>query len=187
MIVVGIGLIPWFALLSFDRADVPVFGAAVFTGVAGVKGVVTFLCFRAKDVRYAALSMGAGFVGLVVVMYTLYLPNSKFLRLPVRVSAELKSLGATGEGSRGHVFMIDYKEPSLAWYQDGTISEQESGWLDTLLSQDLPRWVVTTQKEWDQYTPPLVQEAYDVKSTLRGVNYASGKVVDVLVLEKRGE
>ena len=187
VIVALVGLLPWTALWVFDRADVPVFGAAVFTGVACVMGLVTFLCYRAKDVRFAALSMGAGFIGLVVVMYTLYLPDAKFLRLPVRISADLKSLGATGEGSRGRVFMIGYREPSVAWYQDGTIAERDSGWLDSLLSQELPRWVVMTRSEWDQFTPPLVQDAYDIKSTERGWNYAGGKVVEVLVLEKRGE
>jgi len=187
VIVALVGLLPWTALWVFDRADVPVFGAAVFTGVACMMGLVTFLCYRAKNVRFAALSMGAGFIGLVVVMYTLYLPDAKYLRLPVRISADLKSLGATGEGSRGRVFMIGYREPSVAWYQDGTIAERDSGWLDSLLSQELPRWVVMTRSEWDQFTPPLVQDAYDIKSTERGWNYAGGKVVEVLVLEKRGE
>lgn len=187
LIVIGLGLAPWAAMRAFGGAGVSLFGAAGFSGAAMLTGVLVFVLFRARRVAPACVVMGLGFFAMVGFAYQFYLPSADFLRLPLRVAKVLKlpDVAGVGPATRGQVFMIDYKEPSLAWYQDGTIAERDSGWLGSLPSHDLPKWVVLTKKEWDQHVSPDVQARYRIAGTESGLNYAGGGVKDVLVIMKK--
>ena len=45
--------------------------------------------------------------------------------------------------------MLDYKEPSLAWDQGGTIREAGPVWFGPAFDPQLPPWLVMTRDVWD--------------------------------------
>ena len=95
--------------------------------------------------------------------------------------------------------MVDYKEPSLAFYQGGTIREAEiRADLIQKPPSEWPRWVVITREGWDSLPPqykdignsiadqpaPAAQRLRIIDSC-RGWAYADrGRVVELLVVEK---
>jgi hypothetical protein len=127
--------------------------------------------------------MGIGFLVFVAALMGVYLPRADFLRISPRVAQILKDHGATVPGQ---VIMIDYKEPSLAFYQGGTIREQRlNRFLVETPPQDWPRWIVLTDRIWRD-TPAEIQAQWDILGSVRGINYAGGgRWVEVMVLQQQ--
>ena len=146
-----------------------VFAAALFVTVA----------MRRPGATLAAL--GAGTALLWIVGWTVFLPRAQFLRLSIRVADVLKREGATGAGQ---VMMMDYKEPTLAFYQGGTIRPSAAMALSNELVDRAPPWIVTTDAVWTA-APPDVRARLVEVARHKGVAYADeGRVVEVVVLRK---
>ena len=146
-------------------------------------GRSTYIHFRAARPLDAAAIMGIGMLILMLVLCGGYFPNAPYLGISNQVADVLKSEGAT---HLHDVIMIDYKEPSLAFYQGGTIRpERDNRFLQKIPPLEWPRWIVLTGKFWDT-TPPQIRDQLVVVKKVRGFDYADGgRVVDVLVLRKR--
>jgi hypothetical protein len=80
--------------------------------------------------------------------------------------------------------MMDYKEPSLAFYQGGTIRPNSAMALTNELVDRSPPWIVTTDAVWSG-APPEVRVRFAEVARRKGVAYADeGRVVEVVVLRK---
>jgi hypothetical protein len=120
--------------------------------------------------------LGFGVFLVWVVAWTVYLPRAQYLRVSVRVADALRRENATGRG-----LMLDYKEPSLAFYQGGTIREHPATQLTAEhLAAGTP-WFVVTSNVWER-TEPEVRDRVEVVDRVRGLAYAGGRVVEVMVV-----
>lgn len=150
------------------------------TGVVYV--LVVYMLLRRGSHATGLAAMGVGVLAVWVVAWTVYLPRAQYLRVSVRVADVLRRQGATGPGQ---ALMLDYKEPSLAFYQGGAIREHPA----TQLTADHLRtgtpWFVVTSDVWDR-TAPDVRERVDVVDRFRGLAYAGGRVVEVMVVKAKG-
>ena len=76
--------------------------------------------------------------------------------------------------------MVDYKEPSLAFYEGGTIREESNS-----DPANWPTWVVTTSRVLERL-PPDARAQWQVVAHARGWWYANkGKMVDVLIVRRK--
>ncbi|CAN5568281.1 phospholipid carrier-dependent glycosyltransferase [soil metagenome] len=176
------------ALMLFTILKLPssfaLTAAAVSIALIGAEMArATFVAWRARRPFYAAGAMGVGMLILVGVLYGAWIPNISALHTSQRVAATLRAERATTPGS---VIMIDYKEPSLAFYQGGTIREESNNSFlrqtDPLL---WPKWIVMTRRIWDDQ-PASIRERLDVVDFVPGWWYANkGRSVEVLIVRKR--
>ncbi|MGH7214366.1 MAG: hypothetical protein ACREIT_06350, partial [Tepidisphaeraceae bacterium] len=183
LLVAALGLAPWAVLRAWPSRDPWLIAGLVSFSVTGLAyGWFVYSRFRQRRVAGAATAMGLGMLVVVIVGYAWVLPRLEFMRLSQRVADDLRRLGATAAGD---VVMIDYKEPSLAFYLGGTIREAPEGYLSSLPPERWPMYVVLTAEVW-RTTPSGVRERLDVLAAHRGLAYADGgRVVDVMVLRRR--
>ena len=87
---------------------------AVVSAFAIAVAVVAVMLFRRRRPAAALGVTGVGMMGLMTLMHLLLLPRAEFLKLSVRAAEVLSREGATAPG---RAVMLDYKEPSLAFYQ----------------------------------------------------------------------
>jgi hypothetical protein len=82
--------------------------------------------------------------------------------------------------------MFEYKEPSLAFYQGGTIREYDLSLAQLAQNESEPWWVVTKRSIWEREAPK-VRAAFDVIGTpMTGLDYSDNLTpVDIVVLRKR--
>ena len=114
--------------------------------------------------------MGGGMMALCAVAFGLYLPRRQYLRTSVRVADTLRRHTATGPGE---VIMLDYKEPSLAFYEGGTIRENPNLVLTDKLLQSAPPWMVITRDVWQSpKTEEAARRKLEVVQTVRGLDIA---------------
>src|SRR5205085_1088603 len=91
-VVAMVGMMPWVLMRQFDT--LPWVGTALLSVGAIVYGVCVFQSFQSRKPATAAAVMGAGLLAMVVLLYTLYLPNASFLRMSPRVAQILRDDGA---------------------------------------------------------------------------------------------
>jgi 4-amino-4-deoxy-L-arabinose transferase-like glycosyltransferase len=155
---------------------------AAVLGAAGLAYVATVLVrFRRGAPSRGLAAMGLGVLAVWLVAWTLYLPRAQYLRLSVRVADALRRHGATGPGQ---VQMLDYKEPSLAFYQGGTIREHPATRLTAQVLDAAAPWLVITRGVWDR-SDAAARARLEVVDEQRGLAYAGGRVVDVMVVKSR--
>ena len=117
---------------------------------------------------------------IILIIYTLYLPNAPFLWLPRQIGEALQKADAT---HRGDVIMIDYREDSVPYYQGGTIAAAEENFFQTHPPSQWPRWVVISKQAWTRI--PAASTAYRIHSRFHGMAYARrGAIMDVFILER---
>ncbi|MCY2954866.1 MAG: glycosyltransferase family 39 protein [Planctomycetota bacterium] len=157
-------------------------GAVLFAVVgAAYAGAAGVLLMRRRFSAAMAL-MGGGMVLLIAILYLVYLPNAQFLRLPERVGSFLRAQRAVGQGQ---VVMIGYDEPSLAFYQGGTIRSKEKSYLRQVAPAEWPQWIVMTAKVFNSL-PQDRKERLERAASFSGVNYnTGGNVVDLWVMRKK--
>ena len=172
---------PWLSLEKY-HSDVP-YGAMVTLGVMGpIVAVCVFTLFYRRQVVGGVLAMGLGTMAVYAVAYAAYLPRAEFLRVSPRVAAVLEANAVT---QLHQVLMLDYMEPSLAFYQGGTIREAGPvGFTPGFVAQFTP-WMVVTRQKWDA-APQGIRDRFDIISDTYGLAYADkGRWVHVLVLHKK--
>ena len=185
--VLVIAVAPWMAVRKFEGAPV---GATVAWTILGLAYaiVVTWLFLRKRE-RDAVVAMALGMLAAMLIAFGWYLPRANYLRLPLRVAEVLRrDGGAAPDAKVGDVQMIEFKEPSLAFYQGGTIREQPDD--QFLVKTDFaqwPRWFVIREDVWKKM-PESVASRLEVVGAARGLAYADkGKVWEVFVVRKRVE
>lgn len=167
---------PWAAL---PVAVLLALGIAAFA-----VGVVVMLV--EKRLQRAAITMALGMWAIFLFVTCAYLPHVGAITLPSRVAANLCEIGATVPNQ---VQMIGFKEPSLAFYQGGTIREQsDNGYLIKTPREEWPRWTVIDDELWKKSVAavPAVTGQMIERGTFRGSAYAAGRrSIVVHVLEKK--
>ena len=162
---------PWIALVSLT-----IFGLAYGFGVCAL--------FLASRPRGAIIAMGAGALVLAALLFGLYFPQSRPLRLSSEVARVLKEHDVVHPNQS---LMLDYKEPSLAFYQGGTIREAKHS-LDTIQHiETAPPWMVITRKIWDK-TPDDVRARLErVGPEFEGCDYSESvtEKARLMVVRKR--
>jgi hypothetical protein len=106
------------------------------------------------------------------------------MTLSMRIAEVLRAEGAV---DAGEVIMLDYKEPSLAFYQGGTIREHGATAISELLVDMAPPWMVITRDVWDHpQTSPRARDRLKVIASLEGLAYADDlRRVTVMVVRKQ--
>ncbi|MDP9174796.1 MAG: glycosyltransferase family 39 protein [Planctomycetota bacterium] len=167
-------------------AHPPIAGLMAFSVCGVMYAAVVAFRFSQGRIMRAAAAMGVGMVIMIAILFMAILPNLDFLQLSERLVARLQPLGACGNNVR--VAMIDYKEPSLAFYQGGGAREQDDGYLRAVPSSQWPRWIIVTKTIWGdplQINPRMASQLRVVAAE-HGIAYADkGREETVLILEKR--
>ena len=100
-----------------------------------------FELIRRTQLARAALVMGLAMWALMTFLFSIYAPNTSAFTLAKRLGLGLRAISATQD-----VRMIEFKEPSLAFYQGGTIREQSENALPDPSMPDSPRWIVISDR-----------------------------------------
>jgi len=177
-IVILLGGVPWVFARWFSYSLTPLIA---WSAVTLVVGVAIIACFRTSRPRAGLVCMGLGSVAMIAVLWGLYLPHADFLRTSILVGDELKRLGVTAPNS---VQMLDYKEPSLAFYQGGTIRENSNTVLTAALAEKTPAYLVITSDVWKK-SDPSVQAMYDVVKEFPTLAYADSMRGFMVMIIKR--
>ena len=182
-IVVALGFLP----LRVDLKST--YEAAVACAACGFVygGAVALLFRRGRRPAAGLVAMGLGMMLAMGVAFAWYLPAAQDLRLSVDLAAILARAGASAQDTKpGDVQMIQYKEPSLAFYQGGTIREQSEN--DFLLNHppsEWPRFLVIREDIWDRM-PGTVKSQWQLAGVTRGRDLADqARTWTVYVLRKR--
>jgi len=147
IVLIAIGLLI-FTLVKLPTNMATLIASILIVIVSAEISRIASLGWRGGRIYIAAAATGLGALAIVGIVYGLLLPNVMGLRISQRVADSLRAEGATSPGA---VIMIDYKEPSLAFYQGGTIREESNTRFLTETEPFLwPRWIVMTRKIWDE-------------------------------------
>lgn len=175
-----LGGTPWLATRFLGSVPVALTAIASLMAVA-YAGTVVVLFLRLRPAA-ALRTAGWGMFAVIGFLFAVYLPRLEFLRIAPRTADLLRAKGATGPGM---VAMLDYKEPSLAFYQGGTIRENSNTIVTPKLLETSPPWLVITREVWDK-SPEASRATLDVVGTFRGLDVADGmRVVEVMVVRKK--
>lgn len=207
-IIALLGIVPFFAGIWLSPQPWP---AIVLLALVAI-GYGTFVVIHfIRDKQQEALAaMGIGALLLYAVLFRIYLPSCDFLRLSQQAAAVLVENGAT---ARDQAIMLDYKEPSLAFYQGGTIREHSNMAVTPVMMNptpwglrpakralyslmgwkfaEMPEWAVITREVWQNSKPKRAgqedaRELLDVVASFRGLDVADGvRVVEVMVVKRK--
>jgi len=187
-------VVPWLLVPGFKLPGIhppkftnqPYFGLIAYTSAGIVYAIAVFSLVRLRRYSAAMAATGIGMMVAVVIGFTLYLGQAQFLRTSVNVAGVLKKVRATGPDS---VVMIDYKEPSLGFYQGGTIREEKTSFLNEKHWELWPHWLVLTRQAWEkapEESRQRLQLLHDPILPCRGWAYSDGgRTVEILVAENR--
>lgn len=182
-IVVGLGAFAWGMLIVAKQYDVgSMIVATLIWVIAIATGVGTALRFWHGRVLAAGRAMGLGMMLLIAVTYSQFLPRYQPLRLSMRIAEVMRQVGAQ-KGERG--YMIDYKEPSLAFHQGGGLLEQrDNTYLNDTPPREWPKWVVLTDRVW-QGVREDVKRHWAVVGEVEGLAYNEGGRSKILIICRR--
>jgi 4-amino-4-deoxy-L-arabinose transferase-like glycosyltransferase len=171
---------PWIVVRAFQPLPYAAMTAISIFGV--VFAATVFALFKLRRPAPAAVVMGLGTFVLVTIAYAWYLPRADFLRISPRVAAVLKANDVT---QPGQVLMLRYMEPSLAFYQGGTIREGgDIGFTPKFASRFTP-WLVVNDEIWNK-APPELRDMFEVVAEIRGLAYADRSTwMTVMVLRRK--
>jgi 4-amino-4-deoxy-L-arabinose transferase-like glycosyltransferase len=181
LVMIGMSDVPWWLAIKYHEfAYAALIGLSAFAIIAGTIFCRLFLTGRPKA---GLIAMGLASMGMTVLLFVVYLPQSQPLRLPVRVAEVLVAHDVVHPHQ---AVMFEYKEPSLAFYQGGTIREYNASLAQLGSSPNEPRWAVIPKWVWDQATPDTRSRFDVVAPSLVGWDYSdAGKTADVMVLRRR--
>jgi 4-amino-4-deoxy-L-arabinose transferase-like glycosyltransferase len=157
---------------------------AASTAIASIAVIMSIQAgrrFWQGRVLSASRAMGIGTLGIVAAAYALLLPRLEALRLSYNLAQDFES--ADGYAARG--YMIDFKEPSLAFHQGGGLVEQrDETFLHDVSPDKWPEWIVLTRRIWNDATPEI-RAQWQVVSTRNGLALNGHGGVEVLILRKK--
>jgi 4-amino-4-deoxy-L-arabinose transferase-like glycosyltransferase len=187
IVILVFALLPWLLLGRFH--DLPIAAMIAFSIVGIGFALAVYFPFQRHHPGRGLVMMGLGMMLAMGVAFGWLLPEARFLQLSSCLADVLhRNGGGADQTLAGDVQMIAYKEPSLAFYQGGTIREQsENDFLAVHPPTDWPKWTVMREDVWKN-TPDSVKRKLDVIGSCRGLDLAdSGRTWTVYVLRKRGE
>jgi len=184
-----VGLVVWVAVRELPPTQSRVAWAMTAWGLlmagsggwfwvrAGLGGANSGMARRANLFRGVA-AMGVMMAVLFPLVFSFVVPRLWFMQLGRSVGEDLRGRGAVGVGN---VVMVGFREPSLAFYQGGTIREAETGALATTAAT----WATVTQSVWS-IAPDAARSRWYIVSSHSGIAYADKpEVIDVLILRRR--
>jgi 4-amino-4-deoxy-L-arabinose transferase-like glycosyltransferase len=136
-----INKLPFYILPSFPAL-------AILVGAV----IVQKKFFRGAMIGAGAMALGA------VILYAILIPSLPSLAASREIGNQLSTLGA---GGATKVAMIDYREPSLAFYQGGGAWESAS---NDLTGPKQPDWAVITSEAWKS-APQAAHDVYELLGT----------------------
>ena len=168
IVALGICTGPWW-WLSYKFHDFP-WTALMTLGIIGCffAGAIVYF-FLKQRAGSALLSMGFGSLAIAAVLFGIYFPLAKPLRISIQIAQILKRVDAV---HRGDALMLDYKEPSLAFYQGGTIREADHARPVMEHLQSAPPWLVLTRGVWNEATPQQRAKLQVIGEPAIGLNYS---------------
>ncbi|HEY2584840.1 MAG TPA: glycosyltransferase family 39 protein [Tepidisphaeraceae bacterium] len=182
VVILGFATVPWW-WIAIKFHDFPLVALVPLTAFGLVYATAVAAFFWSGEIRAALVTMGAGSLGMAVLLFAVCLPQSQPLRLPVRVADVLVSHGVTHPHE---AVMFEYKEPSLAFYQGGTIREYNESLQQFALQKGEPSWIVIPRWVWDQSSPQTRNAFELVAPPIRGLDYSDAlKSVEVMVLHRK--
>jgi 4-amino-4-deoxy-L-arabinose transferase-like glycosyltransferase len=180
VVLILISLLPWLAALRFR--PLPWVSMSILTLATMIWSLGVVRGLRRRQPAGAVATMGLGMMGIIAILYGIYLPRAQFLRLSILTADVLREQRATGPGQ---CVMVDYKEPSLAFYQGGTIREHLSEFVISGKTEQWTPWMVITRDVWNR-SSPQVQAHLQVIADFRGLSVAdSMRDIDLMVVRKR--
>jgi len=182
VVFVGLATVPWW-WLAVRFHDVPSLPLVALT-MAGIcaAGAIALFAYMNR-IRATLVSMGFGSLVLATVLFGIYLPSAQPLRISTRIAQVLRDHNAIHPGDAQ---MLDYKEPSLGFYQGGTIREAELNIPAVQYAPPVPRYLVMTRDLWNQITPEQCATLEIVGPPVTGLNYSDSlKPVEVLVVRNK--
>ncbi|HEY0008070.1 MAG TPA: hypothetical protein VGB55_05055, partial [Tepidisphaeraceae bacterium] len=133
------------------------------------------------ELRTAGLTIGIGMALLVALAYGLLVPRLE----PLRISQNTAKILADNDGYAAFGYMIDYKEPSLAFHQGGGLREHsDDNFLSNSTPQQWPEFVVLTERVW-RSTAPELQKQWNVIGRVRGLAYNERGGREIVVLKRK--
>lgn len=186
--VLALGGVPW--LLEMRNLNLggllPTRGMIALSTAAALYAAIVFDLLRSKRAA-GFMAMGLGSFVLFALIFTLFLPKARFLQTSERLAAIIKADGAK---PNDEVKMIEYKEPSLAYYRDGSIVEERLvRYFDETPRSQWPKYAVLPKTVFDRITPAVAKVLEQVGPTVRGLDYAGKiddrRVIDVLVVKPK--
>ncbi len=179
-IMMVIGCLPWLAALRFR--PLPWMTMSIISAGAVGWGVCVVALLRRGEEAKGLGAIGVGMICVTGLLYGIYLPRAQFLRLSILAADVLRANGVTHPGQS---LMTDYKEPSLAFYQGGTIREALS---PVIVRGEYDRWkpwMVMTRDVWNR-SPDAVRARLEVVAHFHGLAVADAmRDVDVMVVRTR--
>jgi 4-amino-4-deoxy-L-arabinose transferase-like glycosyltransferase len=171
----------WWLAITFH--SFPLFALIALAVVGGVYAFLLWFFFHTRHPTHGLITMGLGAMALGLLLFGLYFPHSDPLRLSIRAADILKSHGVTHPGQS---LMLDYKEPSLAFYQGGTIREAAHSFPVVEHIESAPPWMVMTREVWNHATPQTQAQLQIIGPSLKGFNYSDSlRPTELLVVKKR--
>jgi 4-amino-4-deoxy-L-arabinose transferase-like glycosyltransferase len=160
---------------------------AMIALITFIIGSAWYTVFKLSEKRIvlAAAFMGTAMLLGAFIFGFMYMPHTNAFNVSQRVAQILETHGGTGPASKGQVKMVGYKEPSLGFYQGGTIREEDRD--DVLLQEPRDNWptfLVYETAMWEKLYTPDIRKQYDVIGRVRGLSVAEGPRVDVTVLKR---
>jgi 4-amino-4-deoxy-L-arabinose transferase-like glycosyltransferase len=176
--VIGLSLAPWIAVRSAQQLPITAMVVTSAFGVAYASYVFVQVC--RQQIHKAAFGMGVGTGILIAIVYSGVLADFSFFHLSEQLAADLKDLGATGADKQ--VWMIEYKEPSLGFYQGGGARMIDEDALAKVPAQNWSHWIVIDKRIWDS-EPQSIASHCEVVATETGMDYSNhGLLATVLIL-----
>jgi 4-amino-4-deoxy-L-arabinose transferase-like glycosyltransferase len=170
----------WLAVTFHSFPWVALIGMAL---VGLVYGFCVWFFFHVRQPVQGLVSMGVGALAIGALLFGVYFPHSEPLRLSIRAADILKANGVT---QPGQALMLDYKEPSLAFYQGGTIREAKHSLPVVQHINTAPPWMVMTREIWNESPPEAKARMEIIGQPLRGYNYSDSlRPTELLVVRKR--
>ena len=174
-----LALLPWAPKFQFE---IPVAGAIAFTAIGILYALSVTILWHLRRPAAAASVMGLGMMLVIAILFGLYFPKATFLRIPERAGAKLREIGATKSGD---VIMCGFTEPSLVFYQGGTIRPWPENYLVTQPPALWPTWIVLTSDIY-QTLPPERRDHLEQIASYHGFNYnIPMRPVTVIIARRR--
>jgi 4-amino-4-deoxy-L-arabinose transferase-like glycosyltransferase len=183
-----IGALPsavWLTALPFFHWDDPLPYASMFA--LSVMGYIctlgTYYFFRQLRPYMASAWLGTTFMLLIAIGYGWMLPEMTLLHTSSRIAEVLRKYDGTADAAApGDVMIVQdplpdrtlgYKEPTLAYYQGGSIRELpvDPSYFDTVPPGQWPRLMVITEDIWALLSPKA-KDSLDVLGSVTGLLYS---------------
>jgi 4-amino-4-deoxy-L-arabinose transferase-like glycosyltransferase len=180
MVMVVLGCLPWWLARHFQ--DLPRIAMAGVTGFSIMYGTVVCVLFFARRPMPALISMGVGAMIFAGLLFGAFFPRAQPLRCSINVARVLRQNDVVHPGQ---VLMLDYKEPSLAFYQGGTIREAKHAQPVMQHVDAAPPWLVLTRDVWDA-APQSSRDRLQIVASFKAFAYSDGlRRPEVMVVRKK--